>query len=148
MSKRSTPKKPKRKAIPARIKKAVCAAQDGCCPCGCDLTVSAEPKTGTEFDHEPALELRDVESDLSDWIPPQHDAAYIVARCGPSHLAKTSGTGATTAGSDIGKIKKERKRRKAIAAIGSQPKRRFGRRSFPPKGSRKLKGSTQWQKKF
>lgn len=35
-----------------------------------------------------------------------------VLLCIPCHAAKTHGTGATTAGTDIGKIKKERKRLK------------------------------------
>lgn len=81
--------------------------------CGCGKTVSWQTNTDTHMDHEPALRLRDVLPDESDYSPAQHDPAYIDARCPESHHAKTHGTGATTAGSDVGKIKKERARSRA-----------------------------------
>lgn len=102
--------RPKRRAIPLRIKRIVCDRQGSLCKCGCGQPVSEKPKRNTHFDHEPALILRDVSADGSDYIPPQHDPAYIDARCPASHKVKTCGSGATTAGTDIGKRKKERKR--------------------------------------
>lgn len=78
--------------------------------CGCGQPVSEKPRSNTAFDHEPALKLRDVDWEAFEYIPHQHDPAYIDARCTRSHKVKTSGSGATTAGTDIGKIKKERKR--------------------------------------
>lgn len=96
--------RPKRKNIPRRTKDIVLARQGGICLCGCGSSDKLE------FDHVPALRLRDLTPDGKEYIPGQHSASHIVARCKPSHRAKTSGTGATTAGSDIGAIKKERKR--------------------------------------
>lgn len=127
--------RPKRRAIPVRIKRAVVERQGGICKCGCGQPVSWKPKTNTHFDHEPALRLREVSS-AGDYIPGQHSQAHIDAICPESHHAKTHGTGATTAGTDTGKIKKERKRARA-----PKPKRRWAsrplksRNSFPPRGS-------------
>lgn len=121
-------KRPKRKRIPAGVRKKVCDRQNGICGCGCGLHVTHRTNGGTEFDHEPALALRDVNKAGTDYVPPQHDPDYIIARCPASHLAKTSGTGATTAGTDIGKIKKQRKREKAM--MPQRFKRRIPSRPF------------------
>lgn len=97
----------------------------------------------TVWDHEPALRLRDVNRRRTDYIPHQHDPRYIIGRCEPSHLVKTNGSGATVAGTDTGKIKKERKRNRP-----PKPKRAWASRplksgnGFPPNGSQKLKGRT------
>lgn len=82
------------------------------------------PKSQTEFDHEPALILRDVNKAGDDYIPPQHSPDHIDARCPDSHRRKTSGLG-TTAGTDIGKMKKENKRQRP-----PKPKRRWASRPF------------------
>lgn len=100
--------RPKRRTIPIRVKRAVVERQAGFCKCGCGQMVSAEPKTDTTFDHEPALRLRDVNPGLNDYIPPQHSQRHIDALRTACHHIKTHGTGATTAGTDIGKIKKAR----------------------------------------
>lgn len=120
--------RPKRRAIPMRIKRRLIAEQKMCrCGCGLALTVGLP----TQWDHEPSLRLREINSLGTDYIPGQHSSAHIVGRCVMSHKIKTHGTGATTAGTDIGKIKKERKRMR-----GPQPKRSFGKgRGFPPRGS-------------
>jgi hypothetical protein len=102
--------RPKRRAIPKRVKMIVAVRQAWLCKCGCGLEIGLAVKSGTQWDHEPALRLRDIAPDGKDYIPPQHDPDYIDARCESSHAAKTHGSGATTAGSDIGKIKKERAR--------------------------------------
>lgn len=104
--------RPKRKAIPVSVKRAVVARQGGLCVCGCGQPVSWKPKSSTHFDHEPALRLRNINADGTDYDPPQHDARHIDVRCPESHHAKTHGTGSTVAGTDTGKIKKERKRAK------------------------------------
>ncbi len=137
--------RPKRKPIPRRVRVVVVERQGGRCKCGCNQIVSEMPKTNTHFDHEPALILREVDSMGLDYIPPQHDPDYIDARCPLSHKIKTSGSGATTAGTDIGKMKKERRRKKALDRQG-RPKPKWKSRGFPPKGSRKI-GSRPWQKR-
>ena len=128
--------RPKRKAIPKRIQIAVAASQGGVCKCGCGTLIVWEGrKCSVQWDHNPALRLRDVAPDGRDYIPPQLDPDYIDGRCRPSHKVKTSGTGATIAGTDLGKIVKERKRNR---------KPRF--KKAWPKG-RKLKGRSRWQQK-
>ena len=130
--------RPKRKAIPVRPRHEIVARQGGVCICGSGLPVSAERDGTTDYDHEPALILRDVNEDGTDYVPPQLDPQYIDARnrtC-RCHKIKTSGSGATTAGTDIGKWKKEQKR----ARRASKPKRHW------PSG-RKLKGKTKWPKR-
>lgn len=127
-----TTDRPPRRTTPAAVRRAVVDRQDGFCKCGCGQRVHWWHKTNTHFDHEPALRLREINADGTDYIPPQHDPDYIDARCPESHAAKTHGTGATTAGTDIGKIKKERKRARA-----PQPKRPIPSQTFR-KGKRKI----------
>jgi hypothetical protein len=130
--------RPKRRTIPVAVKRAVCARQKWVCKCGCGMVVSEKPGTGTKFDHRPPLRLRDVLPDGSDYIPPQHSVEHLDAICNAEHHRRTHGTGATTAGSDIGAIKKERRRAKK----GLKPKCKWphttlkSRSSFGPKGSR------------
>lgn len=57
--------------------------------------------TRFEFDHEPALCLRDFDTATGDFQPAQNDPHFIVARTEEDHHVKTFGTKATTAGSDI-----------------------------------------------
>jgi hypothetical protein len=130
--------RPKRRAIPVRSKRTVVDRQGGLCICGCGQAVSEKPMTGTHFDHEPALRLRDVNDDGTDYIPPQGHPDFIDARCRPSHKVKTSGASraAGTAGTDIGKIKKERKRLKRAG----RPKRKWQSRGFDTTRSRKMSG--------
>ena len=133
-----TPDRPARRAIPVAVKRAVCARQHGVCRCGCGQPMSEKPRTGTKFDHRPPLRLRDVLPDGLDYDPPQHSVEHLDAICDAEHHRRTHGTGATTAGSDIGAIKKERRRNKK----GFKPKRKWHsaqlklRSSFWPKGSR------------
>jgi hypothetical protein len=58
-----------------------------------------------EWDHDPALALRAVRDDGS-LDPPANDPRYIVPRSRTAHREKTSGTAATSAGSDIHLIAK------------------------------------------
>jgi hypothetical protein len=137
--------RPPRRNIPIAVKRAVAQRQGGICLCGCKTPIWTKQKCNVQWDHDPALRLRDVNRRKSDYIPAQHDPDYIVGRCGASHAAKTHGRGATTAGTDAGKIKKERKREKLHRAP-NKPKRGWlsrplGKRppgagnGFPPKGS-------------
>jgi hypothetical protein len=57
-----------------------------------------------ELDHEPPLALRKVNAALGDYDPPQHDPRYLRWLAKAEHKIKTSGTKATSAGSDIWKI--------------------------------------------
>jgi hypothetical protein len=52
------------------------------------------------FDHHPALGLRDWDEEKRDFIPPQLDPEFIVIRTKPVHDKKTNGNGATSYGSD------------------------------------------------
>lgn len=104
--------RPRRRAIPQAVRRIVAENQCWVCLCGCERVIALRGG-GIEWDHDPALRLRDVAPDGLDYIPPQHDPGYIVARCEASHGRKTRGSGATTAGTDIGKIRKDRKRARA-----------------------------------
>lgn len=125
--------RPKRRAIPMAIKRAVVERQNGLCACSSGHAVSAEKHAGTEFDHMPALRLRDINKDGTDYIPPQHSPDHIDAR------AKSCGCHAhKTHGQDRINIKKERRRERP-----PKPKRKWGGgKGFPPRGSRKL----NWRK--
>lgn len=119
---------PKRKKVPDRVALAVALRQLG-----------FEPHE-VELDHDPALGLRKVREDGTDWEPSQHDPKYLVWRPKADHKVKTFGTPATTAGSDIHQIAKakrlarsEQEFRDRILAKdrGEQkPKSRWGSRPF------------------
>lgn len=129
--------RPKRLHIPIGTKREVAARQGGLCACGCGLIFAAfvavgpvgrwsiVHRSGVQWDHDPALRLRDVNRMGTDYLPPQLAPFYIVARCRRSHARKTHGTGATTAGTDAGKIRKERR-----ASRKSRPKRKIQSRGF------------------
>jgi hypothetical protein len=95
--------RPKRKAIPDRIKKLVCERQNNCCA-GCDTIFTTDDKR--QFDHRPALEQRPINKKGTDYVPPQLDPDFIDAMHVPCHLHRTVGRkpGAektvTTKGSD------------------------------------------------
>lgn len=116
--------RPARRNIPKRVKLAAVQRQGFFCKCGCGQVVSAEPKTGTKFDHRPPLRLRDIAPDGLDYDPPQNSAAHIDAICRTEHDRRTFGTGASTAGTDTGLIKKERKRNKVLAGL-KKPKTKW-----------------------
>lgn len=124
--------RPKRRDIPRAVKKAVCERQDNVCKGrGCSEPVHYLPRSRTAFDHNPALRLRDVRSDGTDYEPAQRDGDYIDPLCFRCHAAKTHGTGATTAGTDTGKIKKERKRAKPAKRKPVWAKRKMAKRVNP-----------------
>lgn len=121
--------RPARLHIPVAVLRDAARRQGGFCLCGCRTPCwvdAKQTKSLVEWDHDPALRRRDVNEAGTDYIPPQLDPAYIVGRCEASHLVKTSGSGATTAGTDIGAIKKERKRQKAMAGA-TKKKQKWGK---------------------
>lgn len=153
--------RPKRRRIPMRIRREVVRRQRGLCKCGCGEPVFAEEGKGTHLDHEPALRLRALNRKKNDYKPHQHSPDHIDAYAHISHAKKkTSGHG-TVAGSDIGKIVKERKRAKK--ALSTQtwtpatlrdgdvmvkdgvtyravlPSRKIPSHPFPPRGSRPMR---------
>lgn len=122
--------RPPRKAIPAAVKRAVVARQNELCKCGCRAFMSWRPRMNTHFDHEPALRLRAVNKRGTDYVPAQLHPDYIDARCPDSHRVKTHGAGATTAGTDIGKIKKMRKSEPGKKKVSKWIPRKIGGRGF------------------
>lgn len=153
--------RPRRKAIPDKIKLQVVLRQGGLCKhCGHKL----EGLETVNFDHRPAIINRDVNEDRTDYLPAQLDPEYIEAiHISPCHDVRTNGPGGekriTTAGSD--KHTRDKNRRLAQEhqnfraltqakhasihegdfepAIDEPPRRRAGKpktkwpkRSFPP----------------
>jgi hypothetical protein len=82
----------RRKPIPAMVKLEVALRAMG-------LTIKR-----VRFDHNPPLELRPLNADGTDTVPPANDPTYLQILTIEDHATKTFGTKATTAGSDIQKI--------------------------------------------
>lgn len=80
------PTRPPRTYMPAAVKRAVRRRQGDKCTCGCGRDIGR----GFIYDHHPQLAVREVNADGTDYIPPQNDPAYIVARCRDSDAPKTS----------------------------------------------------------
>jgi len=89
----------KRPAIPMRIRLDVVIRQEGKCACGCGQKLGTLDET--EFDHVPALAFRDFDEMTGEFDPPANDPTRIFAKRAECHRKKTSGTKATSAGSDI-----------------------------------------------
>lgn len=124
--------RPKRKNIPDRIKRIVVERQEGVCPCGCWCPVHwRKHKATTRFDHTPGIFNRPVNDAGTDYVPPQLDPAYIVARCVESDEVIRSGgkARATTAGRQTNANAKQRKRDKA-ARGDTKPKRAWAKRKM------------------
>jgi len=86
------------------------------------------PDDKIEWDHEPALGLRERTPD-GGYIPDANDPRYIRPRRKEEHAVKTRGNGATTAGSDVHRIAKVRRiiRKREEPA---KPKRKIQSRGF------------------
>ena len=70
-----------------------------------------------DFDHNPALGLREFNEETKTYTPDANDPKFItVLERGEEHRVKTSGTPATSAGSDIHRIAKVKRLAKARAA--------------------------------
>lgn len=122
----------------------------------CALTALAEAlgldsDTEFQFDHTPALCLRDWDPETGDFIPPQNDSAFIVVRTKDDHHVKTFGTKATTYGSDIWERAKDRRlqkdqedfRRRLLAKEPGKPREKSGKiqsRPFNSKGKCPMRG--------
>lgn len=126
-------KRPRRLYIPLDVRREAARLQGGYCTCGCGTPCwedEKETKALVEWDHHPALRLRDLNRRKTDYVPAQLDPRYLVGRCKDSHSRKTRGTGATTAGTDTGAITKERKRNrrpKPKKRIPSRPMQSCGK---------------------
>lgn len=98
-----------------------------------------------ELDHDPALGLRDVDPATGQHQPHQHDERFLVWRPKAKHALKTRGAGATTAGSDVGEMRKTRQLVRArvergevnaddpsVARWAPKPSSKRPKRPFPP----------------
>lgn len=88
-----------RKAIPVGVKLHSCLLL---------LGFSEEEISGglIEYDHCPALALRSIDPQTGQMVPHPNDPRYIEPRRKVDHAVKTRGSGATTAGSDVGSAAK------------------------------------------
>ncbi len=85
------PPKGFRKEIPCSVKVDVVIRQDGrCATCGERLGTLRD----TQFDHEPALQLRTFDPDAYDTIPPANDPEALKGKHKNCHLVKTTGRAA------------------------------------------------------
>lgn len=94
---------PKRRAIPAYIKRLVRNRQNDACGCrgNCGYVLPPDGLGLVQYQHEPPLALRQVLPDDSDWLPSQHDPRYIYAELKECHRVETYGASkATSLGSD------------------------------------------------
>ena len=98
--------RPARRKVPRRIARVAMFAQSFGCACGCGLMIPGW--TEITIDHEPALALRKVNEDRTDYIPSQLDPAYLRIYIRGHDNNKTFGSGGTTRietrSGDIGKI--------------------------------------------
>lgn len=122
--------RPKRKAIPARVKDTIEARQRGLCACGCGELIGHYywgARYATRYDHRPPLALRSVNADKTDFEPPQHSVCHIDALTPDCHDKRTfeGRSGATSLGSDahaIAKLRRQTKpRKKRGPAMKSRP---------------------------
>jgi hypothetical protein len=125
-----------RKSIPASVKVE-------CLMVALAEALGLASDTRFEFDHTPALCLRDFDPETGRFEPDQNDPAFIVVRTPEDHRVKTFGTKATTYGSDIFERAKDRRitkdqeefRRRMLAKEPGKPREkspRWGKRSFRP----------------
>jgi len=105
-------KRPARKAIPRSVKDKVLFRQIECCA-GCGRKFQGGDKI--EYDHRPAIIMRAVNVEGTDYHPPQNDPEHIDALHKACHLRRTVGRlpgaekTATTKGSDAWLAAKFRK---------------------------------------
>lgn len=94
-----------------------------------------------QWDHEPALGLRAVNAETGEMTPTPNDPRFIRPMLPDDHAVKTRGAVATTAGSDVGKIAKQKRvirkeaafRERILAKGGpaTAPKPKKPRRQWP-----------------
>ena len=139
---------PKRRAIPARIKREILERQRDKCACGCRRDFFVGPGTEPKFDHRPPLAMRAINADGNEWAPHQHDAGYIHALLQECHDKRTFRTSkATTRGGDLAEIargKRIAKKRAAHAqAMRDKPQRAIERR----RAAKQKPGRKAWPKR-
>lgn len=167
-----------RPAIPPSIKDLVWHRSEGRCEeCGEPILSRAH----AEFDHRPALWARTRDAsksprDPSAYTPHANDPAYIQVLHGrksgiPCHRTRTSGTVATSAGSDVNAFHKAARLRDATASFhrrmagkagatdpgsgehaeGREPGRKRGKSSrlcsAPFRGWRSMRGKPVWRQR-
>ncbi|WP_066470287.1 hypothetical protein [Bosea sp. WAO] len=84
-----------------------------------------------QWDHEPALGLRAIDAETGEMTPAPNDPRFIRPMLPDDHAVKTRGAGATTAGSDVGKMKKLRKLVAKEAAFRERVLAKGGQASAP-----------------
>ena len=97
-----------------------------------------------DFDHDPALGLREFNEETKTYTPDANDPRFITVRSrDEDHRIKTSGNGATSAGSDIHRIAKSKRLAKARAIHDEVIAAKVtGERILP----REKPGKRQWPK--
>lgn len=125
-----------RKAIPLGVKLHACLLLLG--------FTDEEIAGGVEWDHAPALALRVVDPESGQLVPHPNDPRYLRPLRKVEHAVKTRGTGATTAGSDVGnaakvkRVEKDppggeefRRRLLAVKTGGKPPETKKRKRPWP-----------------
>ena len=144
---------PKRRAPPARVKKAVRERQKGKCGCRarCGAVLPPDGKGLVQYQHDPALGIRPVNEAGTDWIPPQHDPDHLFAELVACHLRETNEgrSGATSIGSDrhaIDKVKRAERppkpKRHVWRSTGMGKRPPGAGNGFPPRGSTPMRRKT------
>lgn len=94
---------------------------------------------GLEWDHQPALALRIVDPQTGELVPHPNDPRYLRPLRKAEHAVKTRGSGATTAGTDVGNASKVKRIEKDPSG-GEEFRRRLlaiKRGDEPPPSKRK-----------
>ena len=125
-----------RRAIPlgVKLKSALLAA---------GFSEEAIESGAIDFDHQPAISLRTLDEN-GELQPPANDWRYLRPMLREDHAIKTRGTGATTAGSDVGnaakvkRVEKDppggeefRRRLLAVKTGGKPPETKKRKRPWP-----------------
>jgi hypothetical protein len=106
------------------------------------LQLGLDPKS-VDFDHDPALGLRVFDETTKTYSPDANDPKFITIRSrADDHRVKTSGTPATTAGSDIHRIGKMKRLAKAKAALDST----MHAKVFGGDGQQQVASKREWPK--
>lgn len=121
-----------RKSIPAGVKVE-------CLMVALAQALGLDSDTRFEFDHSPALCLRDFDPETGRFTPDQNDPAFIVVRTPEDHHVKTFGTKATTYGSDIFERAKNRRL--------TRDQEDFRRRMLAKEPGQQREKSTRWPKR-
>jgi hypothetical protein len=89
--------RPKRKAIPMRVQRDACL-----------LAFGMQPDQ-VEFHHNPPIELRPLNEDGTDTVPPMNDPRHIEPMLSEAHKRETFGDPAIPLSGDVSKIAKTKR---------------------------------------